>query len=304
MRLRDNQYAVPLLFVLLWSTGFTVSKLGLPYAEPLSFLSLRFSLAAFILVLVIAVLRAGLLKPQQYFHCAVVGILIHAIYLGGVFSAIDRGVDAGIAALIVCLQPVLTIVLAALFLREPLTRRKLIGTALGFTGAVIVLLQRGIGVSGIDLVGVMLCLAALFGISIGTLYQKRFVVDVSYIPSVCTQYIAATLVLLPFAMTWETLQFDWTPTFIFSLGWLVFALSLGAVFLLMLMIRRGEVSRVASYIYLVPPFVVVEAYFLFGETLSAIALCGIALCVLGVAMVTREQPVGKKPDASATATAD
>lgn len=283
-----NQYAVPLLFVLLWSTGFTVSKLGLPYAEPLSFLTLRFFLAASILVLTLVILREKILEPLQYFHCALVGILLHAVYLGGVFSAIHRGVDAGLAALIVCLQPVLTVILAALFLRESLSTQKLVGTALGFIGVAIVLLQRGIGVDGIDQVGLMLCIASLFGISIGTLYQKRFVVNVPYIPSVCTQYIAASAILLPLAQSSESVQFDWSPTFLFSLGWLVFALSLGAVFLLMLMIRGGEVSRVASYIYLVPPFVVIEAYFMFGETLSLLALLGIALCIFGVALVTRE----------------
>ena len=114
-----NQYAVPLLFVLLWSTGFTVSKLGLPYAEPLSFLTLRFFLAASILLLTLGILRGEVLEPKQYFHCAVVGFLIHAVYLGGVFSAIHRGVDAGLAALIVCLQPVLTVLLAAVFCGNP-----------------------------------------------------------------------------------------------------------------------------------------------------------------------------------------
>lgn len=284
-----HQYAVPLLFVLLWSTGFTVSKLGLPYAEPLSFLTLRFFLAASFLLVILGIFRGELLEPLQYCHCAVVGILLHAVYLGGVFSAIHRGVDAGLAALIVCLQPVLTVILAAVFLREYLSTRKMLGTALGFIGVAIVLGQRGVGVDGIDQVGLMLCIASLFGISIGTLYQKRFVVNVPYIPSVCIQYIAASAILLPLAQSSESLRYDWTPTFVFSLSWLVFALSLGAVFLLMLMIRGGEVSRVASYIYLVPPLVVIEAYFMFGETLSVLALLGIALCIFGVALVTREQ---------------
>lgn len=283
-----NQYAIPLLFVLLWSTGFTVSKLGLAYAEPLSFLTLRFFLAATILLFVLGILREKVLEPLQYFHCAVVGLLIHAVYLGGVFSAIHRGVDAGLAALIVCLQPVLTVILGALFLRESLSTRKKLGTALGFIGVVIVLAQRGIGIGGVDPSGLILCIASLFGISVGTLYQKRFVVNVPHIPSICTQYIAASAILLPLARSSESLHFEWAPMFLFSLSWLVCALSLGAVFLLMLMIRGGEVSRVASYIYLVPPFVVIEAYFMFGETLSWLALFGIALCIFGVAMVTRE----------------
>jgi len=284
-----NPYVIPLVFVLLGSTGFTVTKLGLPYAEPLSFLTLRFFLAASVLFFSLMLFRTAILEPSQYFHSAVVGILLHAVYLGGIFSAIDRGVDAGLSALIVCLQPLLTVILAALFLNEPLTYRKMLGTALGFAGVTIVLAQRGIGVDGIDQVGFMFCIAALIGISIGTLYQKRFVVNVPHIPSVCTQYVAASAILLPFAKAAESLSFDWTPTFIFSLSWLVFALSLGAVFLLMLMIRGGEVSRVTSFIYLVPPFVVVEAYFMFGETLSLIALFGIALCIFGVSLVTRSR---------------
>ncbi|MBX2839557.1 MAG: DMT family transporter [Gammaproteobacteria bacterium] len=283
-----TQTAIPLLFVLLWSTGFTMAKLGLPYVEAMTFLTVRFFLAASVLVLVILFLQGRkTLEPIEYFHCAVVGLLLHAVYLGGVFAAVDRGLDAGLSALIVSLQPVLTLILGSILLGESLSRKKIVGTALGFIGVAIVLQQRGLDWSGADRLSLLLCVASLIGISVGTLYQKKFVVNVPHIPSVCTQYVVASAVLLPLAQSFETMQIQWTGTFIFSLTWLVVVLSLGAVFLLMLMIRAGEVSRVASFIYLVPPFVVIEAYFMFGETLTALALMGIGLCIAGVAMVTR-----------------
>ncbi len=265
-----------------------MAKLGLPYVEAMTFLTVRFFLAASVLVLVILFLQGRkTLEPIEYFHCAVVGLLLHAVYLGGVFAAVDRGLDAGLSALIVSLQPVLTLILGSILLGESLSRKKIVGTALGFIGVAIVLQQRGLDWSGADRLSLLLCVASLIGISVGTLYQKKFVVNVPHIPSVCTQYVVASAVLLPLAQSFETMQIQWTGTFIFSLTWLVVVLSLGAVFLLMLMIRAGEVSRVASFIYLVPPFVVIEAYFMFGETLTALALMGIGLCIAGVAMVTR-----------------
>lgn len=286
-----HRYAIPMLFVLLWSTGFTMSKLGLPYSEPATFLTLRFFLAASILVLLLFLLKGSqVLEPMQYVHCAIVGLLLHATYLGGVFAAIHRGMDAGLAALIVSLQPPLTVLLGALFLGEALTRLKVAGTLLGLLGVTLVLVERGIGIEGVEIVGLVMCVAALFGISVGTIYQKKYVVNVPQIPSVCTQYIAAAAVLLPVAQMTETMHIEWTTTFVFALAWLVLILSLGAVFILMVMIRTGEVSRVASYIYLVPPFVAIEAYFMFDEKLTLVAILGIVLCIVGVAMVTRVMP--------------
>lgn len=268
-----------------------MSKLGLPYSEPATFLTLRFFLAASILVLLLFLLKGSqVLEPMQYVHCAIVGLLLHATYLGGVFAAIHRGMDAGLAALIVSLQPPLTVLLGALFLGEALTRLKVAGTLLGLLGVTLVLVERGIGIEGVEIVGLVMCVAALFGISVGTIYQKKYVVNVPQIPSVCTQYIAAAAVLLPVAQMTETMHIEWTTTFVFALAWLVLILSLGAVFILMVMIRTGEVSRVASYIYLVPPFVAIEAYFMFDEKLTLVAILGIVLCIVGVAMVTRVMP--------------
>lgn len=282
------RYFVPLLFVSLWSTGFIGAKFGLPAAEPFTFLGVRMLAAVFLLTILVPFLPARWPRRiMDYVHIAVVGLLIHGIYLGGVFSAIYRGVDSGLSAVIVGLQPLVTVLLSTLWLGERLGLVKMLGTLTGFLGITIIVGDRGIGIDGIDALGFWLCVASLFAISTGTIYQKRFCAQFDLLPGVLVQYLAAGMFYWLLAFLLEQRDILWTPRFLFALGWLVLVLSLGAVFLLMWLIRNGEAGRVASLFYLVPPFVAVEAWLLFDERLSWASIAGILLCVTGVAIVMR-----------------
>lgn len=264
--------------------------MGLPYIEPLTFLSLRFSIAALILISLLPMISVKWpVQKIEYLHSAVAGVLIQAVYLGGVFSAISLGIGAGLSALIVGLQPLLTVLLALLFLGERLTMSKTSGIALGLTGLALVVFERSWGSNQeVTAAGVLFCLFALIGISLGTIYQKRFCTNTNLLAGAIIQYSASVFVLLPMALYWESNQIAWTGEFIFALGWLVLILSLGAVFLLMILIRAGEAGKVASLFYLVPPVVAVEAWFLFDEPLTWLIAFGILLCITGVWLVVRK----------------
>ena len=293
-----TRFAIPLLFVFLWSTGFIFSKLGLPYAEPLGFLALRFSIAAVLLILLIAIARpAGntwqTLGIRDVCHSAVAGILLQAIYLGGVFSSIAIGTSAGLSALIVGLQPLLTVILATLWLKESFTLQKIAGILLGLAGVTLVILERGQLDGTVSIAGLLLCIAALLAITTGSVYQKRFCTGIPLLPSVTVQYIASVLFLFPLALALESLTFIWTPVFVFTLTWLILALSLGAVFILMWLIKQGEAGRVATLFYLVPPVVALEAWVLFNEKISMVLLLGTVMCIAGVAVVMLETSIEK-----------
>lgn len=279
----------PWLFVFLWSTGFIGTKLGIPYAEPLTFLFVRFLGASILLLVLVPVFKEPWIRRWSHLgHASVVGVLLHGFYLGGVFIAIDRGVDAGFSALVVGLQPLCTVLLAALWLKESITQRKLLGILLGLMGVMVVVFDRGFSVQGLDKIGFAFCLFALLGITTATLYQKRFCADIPMVSGAAVQYLAVALVVLPLALRFEDNHIQWAPTFLFALSWLVLVLSLGAVLLLMLLLRHGEAGNVASLFYLVPPIVAVEAWLLFEEALSVIAILGFVMCALGVALVVRQ----------------
>lgn len=280
---------IPLLFVFLWSTGFIGAKYGLPYAEPFTFLFVRMVIAAGLLYSMVLVLREPWpARFRDYAHAALVGVLIHGVYLGGVFYAISIGVNAGTSALVVSLQPLLTVALAAVFLNEKITIPKICGIVAGLAGVILVVSDRASGAGQIIPVGLMFCVFSLLGISIGTIYQKRYCTGIALLPGVCIQYTANCIFLLIIATRFETMQIQWNSEFIFAMSWLVLALSLGAVFLLMWLIKRGDAGQVASLFYLVPPFTAIEAWLLFGETLSWVAVVGMFLCALGVSLVIRE----------------
>ncbi len=279
----------PWLFVFLWSTGFIGTKLGIPFAAPLTFLCVRLSIASALLFVLVPLLKEPWIRSASHVaHAAIVGILLHGFYLGGVFIAIDRGVDAGFSALVVGLQPLCTVLLASVWLKESITRRKLIGILLGLLGVTVVVFDRGLSVQGLDSAGFVFCLLALFGITTATLYQKRFCTDIPMVCGAAVQYLAVSAVLLPLSLLFEDNHIQWTPTFLFALSWLILVLSLGAVLLLMLLLRQGEAGNVASLFYLVPPIVAVESWLLFGETLSAVSALGFVLCAAGVALVVRQ----------------
>ncbi len=288
--------AAPAAFVLLWSTGFIGAKYGLPYAEPFTFLGLRLLIAALLLAGLALVTRSPAPRGRaQYGRSAISGILLHTAYLGGVFWAIDHGFPAGIAAVVVSLQPVLVAALARGLLGEHLSALQWCGLALGIVGVVLVL-TPGLSAGGLTPAGVAACLVALAGGTLGTLHQKRYGDGIPLLSGTATQYAAAATVLLIAAAATESMTLRWTPEFVLAMAWLVVVLSLGAVLLLLYLLRRGSAAGVSSLFYLVPPATAVEAYVVFGEDLSSLSLAGIVLATVGVALALR-QP-GGSPAAS------
>jgi drug/metabolite transporter (DMT)-like permease len=282
-----QRFGGPALFVLLWSTGFVGAKYGLPYAPPFTFLALRLAIAAALLALLAAALRStGMASRGQYRRASVAGLLLHAGYLGGTFYGISRGVPAGVAAVIVSLQPVLTAVLAARVLHERPTGRQWLGLALGLGGVALVVGPGVVGSSApLPVAGLVSCLVALASGTLGTVYQKRHGDGIPLVWGTAVQYAAATALLLAVAAATEDMTIDWTAHFVGALVWLVLVLSIGAVLLLLLLLRRGTAAGVSSLYYLVPPATAVEAYFLFGERVSGLSLVGIGVTALGVALV-------------------
>lgn len=282
--------AMPALFVLLWSTGFIGAKYGLPFAEPFTFLSIRFVLIIALLVGLGIAARAPWPKdPRQLVHLLVSGALVHAAYLGGVFAAIHNGLPSGMAALLVGLQPLLTAVVVGPLFGERIGGRQWLGLAAGLAGVALVLAARpgGLSFAGLSLSGMGLALVALLGITAGTLYQKRFGQGMDLRTGSAVQYFGALLVLLPATMATESMDVEWSLQFILALAWLVLVLSFGAITLLMMLIRSGEAARVASLFYLVPPVTAALAWILFDERLTAPGLLGMLLAALGVALVIK-----------------
>ena len=277
---------LPLFFVLLWSTGFIGAKYGLPYAEPLTFLVTRYALVIALMTLVALAMRAPWpANAREAAHIAVTGLLLHGIYLSGVFISIDRGLPAGISALVVGMQPLLTGALAGLLLGERVSRRQWMGLALGFGGVALVVGSK----ASVDSLApetlwhmVMPAVAALFGITAGTLYQKRFCPRFDLRTGSVVQFLPTLAVSAIIALNTETMHIEWTGDFIFALGWLVVVLSVGAVSLLGLLIRSGSAVNVASLFYLTPPATALIAWSMFDERLSALAIAGMGVAVGGV----------------------
>jgi len=275
------QPALPFLFVFLWSTGFIGAKFGLPYAEPLTFLLARYVLVLCLMGTFALASRAPWPRDlRQVFHIGVSGILVHALYLGGVFMAIKHGLPAGVTALLVGMQPLLTACGAGWLLGERVSARQWLGLALGFVGVTLVVANK----LGDVALGAMLlpALVALFGITAGTLYQKRYCPRFDLRSGAVIQFLPTALLTAVAAGASETMVIDWTPQFVFALLWLVLVLSFGAISLLNLLIRSGSAVNVASLFYLTPPTTALIAWAVFGETLSGPALAGMVLAVGGV----------------------
>lgn len=281
--LKKFQPLFPALFVLLWSSGFIGSKLGLRDAEPFTFLSIRMSAVAVLLTLVAWVSRAPWPPTWRATgHLAVSGLLVHGVYLGGVLSAIHHGLGAGLVALIVGLQPLVTAIITTLWLREPLIPRQWIGLVLGLAGVALVVSQKL--TSHPDVTGLVLATLALGGITAGTLYQKRFCGGMDLRTGTAVQGYAATAFMLTWALSLETMEVHWTPSLVFALLWLILVLSMGAFFLLAVLLRQGQSVQVTRLFYLTPPLTAVMAWVAFGEGLPPSVLAGFVIVAGGVWM--------------------
>jgi drug/metabolite transporter (DMT)-like permease len=294
--------AAPAVFVLLWSTGFVGAKYGLPYAEPFTFLGLRLVVAAALLGLAAVVVSRGVprgMTAAQARAAAVSGLLLHGAYLGGVFWAIGSGTSAGVSAVIVGLQPVLVAALAVRLLGEQLVRRQWLGLGLGLLGVGLVVGPSLADSSGPTGPGVLACLLALLGGTAGTLWQKRHGDGTPLLQGTAVQYAAAAAALGVLSLATESREISWTGEFVGAFVWLVLVLSIGAVLLLLALLRRGTASRVSSLFFLVPPVTAVQAYLLFDERLAAVSVIGVVVTALGVALVVRGgRSTGTSPPAA------
>ncbi|MEZ2405844.1 drug/metabolite transporter (DMT)-like permease [Bosea sp. OAE752] len=284
---------MPLLFTFLWSTGWIVAGYSARYADALTFLALRFGTAA-VLVALLA-LAAGAPWPRSrraVLDIALTGILLHGIYLAGVWWAVRHGLPAGISGLIAGLQPILTALFAPVLVGERISGWRWLGIACGFAGIALVLEPQLARVEPAALWGVLLPVVVnvigMFAVTFGSFYQKARVVSGDLRTMTAIQYTAAFLITIPFAWALEPMRIEWNLTMALVMLWSVVVLSLGSIGLYLFMLRRGEVSRIATFLYLVPALVAVEAWLLFGETLSMLQIAGMAVTILGVVLASRK----------------
>ena len=278
---------MPAIFVVLWSTGFIGMRLGTPFAEPFTFMMWRMLIVVAILGTIALATRAPWPSTaNEAGHIAVAGLFTHATYLGGVLYAINLKLPLGFVALIAGMQPVVTAVFANIFLKEKLTARQWFGMALGLAGVVLVVLSK-YSLANVNAPALFAATIALLGITFGTLYQKRYCSHMDLSTGGVIQFSATGLVMLLLALVLETRQVQWTGQFIFAIFWLAVVLSIGAISLLYLMIRRGAASRVASLFFLTPSVTAVMAFLLFDESLTWLAVAGLVVTAAGVALVMR-----------------
>lgn len=288
---RDNAWlrAMPVVFVLIWSTGFIVARYGMPHAPPFKFLAWRYALS--ILCFLPWIVLARVRWPQnrtQWLHLAVTGVLMHSGYLGGVWAAVKAGMGSGLSALVVGLQPVLT----ALWLSAnggQVNKRQWLGLLLGFAGLVLVVSRKFEGGGPGDQatwLNLSFAVGALLCITVGTLYQKRFVAPCDVRSANAVQLGAALLATLPLALL-EPEAMAWNGELMGAMAWSVLGLTLGGSSLLYLLIQRGAAASVTSLMYLVPPCTAMIAWVLFAEPITAVTLAGTALTAFGVSLVVR-----------------
>ncbi len=279
-----HRVLVPGLFVILWSTGYVVVRLTMPDAGPVRFLAWRFGAAAILLAAAAVVVRAPwATRTIDYGHMAVVGLLVHGIGLGGVWVALDLGVEAGVAALVMGTQPLLITAFAVSFIGERIDRRMAAGLVLGFLGVTLIIHHRLAGIG--DPAGLAAVVIAVVAMTLGVLYQKRRCTHIDLVTANTVQLAFAGVACL--AVTWwiDDRPIEWTMRIYAVLGWSVLVLSIAATLLLYRLLRRGDASRVSSLLYLVPPVTALMAWAAFGETLAPLAVTGMALTAVGVALV-------------------
>ena len=281
---------IPVFFVFLWSTGFIVAKFGLPYAPPLTFLILRCAAVLVVLIPLVFIFKAPWPKGQVG-HIAIAGLLLQAGYLGGVWCAIKLGMPAGVTALIVGMQPILTAAAAPL-IGESVRPRQWLGLVFGLVGVALVVYAK-ITLVGLSALAIAYCVLALLSMTAGTMYQRRFCPNFDLRTGTVIQFAATLALLVPLAIAFEDLTpgletVQWTPRFIGALLWSVFALSIGAIFLLFTLLRRSDATVVTSLLYLTPPTTAVMAWIMFGEAFSMLGVLGMAVAVIGVICVVKK----------------
>jgi len=282
----------PIIFVLLWSTGFIGAKYILPFAEPFVFLTIRYLFATLILVAIAKAIGESLrISWPQVKQSILVSVFLHVIYIGGVFYAIFIDIPAGITAVIISLQPILVSAVAIPLLNEKMSYKQIFGLLLGFIGVTFLLIPKlfeGDLSIGFSAAGITACVLALLGTTAGYLIQKKGGADIPFLAGTAVQFAAATIIFAIAAVIFEPLKVDVTLEFILALAWIVIALSIGSIFLLYYLLRKGSASSVSSLYYLVPPLTAIQAYLFFGERINSIGLIGMILAAVGTLIVTKE----------------
>jgi len=309
----NSSARIPLLFVFLWSSAFIAFEFCADRVEPATFVVLRNEITAIVLFLIVFSLKIEWPKRLvDILYSVLVGVLLHGVYACSTFASVHHGIDIRLCALILSLQPLVTILLSSMFLGEKITPAKVFGILAGLIGVSIVILQSSANPDPVFLISasnstnensifaISLCFIGLVSISVATIIQKRYCSKTKVLPDVCIQYTAAALFLVPIAVMFESMQINWNLNLVFGLGWLIVFVSISAMPLLMTLIKRGEAGAVANLFYLVTPLVAIEAWILFGKTISLVSLGGMLLCMTGV--VVANCASAAKPGAAAVRT--
>ena len=292
-----NPKLIPWVFVWIWSTGFIAAKYGLPYAEPFTLLSYRFVITLFFLLILIIYKKSPWPETRlDFFHLLIAGVLLHGVYLGGVFQALKWGMPAGLGAMVIGLQPIGMALVAGVLLKEEVSKKQWTGLIMGLVGLYLVLfdsldLTEQIAFDGFPIWAVFAVIISLFAISIGTIYQKRFCSNMNLYSGAWVQYFSASILCILIVLFFENGEVSWSRTFILAMTWQVLGLSIGAILLLMTMIKKDALASVGSYFYLVAPLVAIQAWFLFEETIGLSALAGVVLISFGVAITTSKKSI-------------
>ena len=273
------------IFVFLWSTGFIIARYSMPYAEPMTVIFIRFGSVVLCMLPVVLIWRAPWPSRSQIIHIAIAGALLQAGYVGGVWAAVKEGMSAGLTALIVGLQPILTAWFAA-WIAEKVTPKQWLGLILGLLGVGLVVWAK-LSLTGMSHLSLVFIVVALLSITMGTLYQKKYCAQFDLRTGSVIQFAASAIICLPLMFLFETREIIWAPELILSLIWAVLALSIGAISLLFVMIRNGEATRVTSLMYLTPPTTAIMAWLLFDEPITWTIILGIAITMSAVILVNR-----------------
>ncbi|MEC7463525.1 MAG: DMT family transporter [Pseudomonadota bacterium] len=282
-------FSVGTLFIFLWASGFVAAKYGLPYAEPFTLMAARFVVAAVILVPACFLLKASWPKtPKEITHILIAGFGVQTMYLTGVYYGIWFGISTGVTALVVGLQPLLTAVLAGFILKETVTKRNWLGLILGFAGLGLVVLDRILAPTD-AILGLTMLILGLVGITLGTLYQKKYCGPFDVRAGVALQNIMSCIVMIVLAATFESMVIQWTIDFILAVLWSAVGLSVLAICLYYWLVQRGAAARITSLIYLSPPTTAVMGWAMFGETLSWQTIIGMIVAMIGIAMAVQNR---------------